>query len=274
MKPKEKLREKDLQRISRLRLIDDDFMTICFDGYIEGANLLLRLILQRDDLKIKEVKTQKALKNLEGRDLRLDIYATDINGAKYNIEIQRSDKGAIAQRARYHSSMIDADMLMPGQKFDELNTNIVIFITEKDVLGLDEPIYHIDRYIKEGNHLPFNDGSHIIYVNGEKKGSDTDLEKLMSDFYCTESKDMNYKELSDRVKYYKETKKGAEDMCQIWDEIRAEGREEGVQEGVLIGKEENALRMIKLGKFSLEDIALSTDLPIGKIKELAEAKSA
>ena len=77
---------------------------------------------------------------------------------------------------------------------------------------------------------------------------------------------MNYKELSDRVKYYKETKKGAEDMCQIWDEIRAEG--------VLIGKEENALRMIKLGKFSLEDIALSTDLPIEKIKELAEAKSA
>ena len=55
-------------------------------------------------------------------------------------------------------------------------------------------------------------------------------------------------------------------MCQIWDEIRAEG--------VLIGKEENALRMIKLGKFSLEDIALSTDLPIEKIKELAEAKSA
>ena len=73
-----------------------------------------------------------------------------------------------------------------------------------------------------------------------------------------------------RVKYYKETKKGAEDMCQIWDEIRAEGREEGV----LIGKEENALRMIKLGKFSLEDIALSTDLPIEKIKELAAAKSA
>ena len=269
MNTKEKLREKDLQRISRLRLIDDDFMTVCFDGYIEGANLLLRVILQRDDLKIEEVKTQKTLKSLEGRDLRLDIYATDDKGSKYNIEIQRSDKGAIARRARYHSSMIDSDMLKTGQDFDELNTNIVIFITENDVLGLDEPIYHIDRYVKEGDYLPFNDGSHIIYVNGEKKGTDTELEKLMSDFYCTEAKDMNYKELSDRVKYYKETKKGAEDMCQIWDEIR----EEGVERGMIMGKEENALKMLA-DNLPLETIARYTGLPLERIKELAEAKPA
>ena len=59
-------------------------------------------------------------------------------------------------------------------------------------------------------------------------------------------------------------------MCQIWDEIR----EEGVERGIIMGKEENALRMIALGKFSLEDISLSTGLPLERIKELAEAKLA
>ena len=89
----------DLQRLHALRLIDDDFMTICFDGYIEGVELLLKVILDRDDLKVSEVKAQKVIMNLHGRDLRLDIYATGKDGKKYNIEIQRADKGAHEKRA-------------------------------------------------------------------------------------------------------------------------------------------------------------------------------
>ena len=58
---KEKQRQDNLQRIKALRLIDDDFMTICFDGYIEGAELLLKIILDRDDLKVSEVKAQKEI---------------------------------------------------------------------------------------------------------------------------------------------------------------------------------------------------------------------
>lgn len=33
----------------------------------------------------------------------------------------------------------------------------------------------------------------------------------MSDFFCTEAKDMYYKKLSDRVRQYKETEKGVDD---------------------------------------------------------------
>lgn len=70
----------DLRRIKALRLIDDDFMSIFFDGYIEGAELLLRIILERDDLKVTEVKTQKQFKNISGRSVCLDIYASDSTG--------------------------------------------------------------------------------------------------------------------------------------------------------------------------------------------------
>jgi hypothetical protein len=51
----------DLRRIKDLRLIDDDFMSKVFDGYIKGAQLLLNVILDREDLKVKEVMTQKQI---------------------------------------------------------------------------------------------------------------------------------------------------------------------------------------------------------------------
>lgn len=259
----------DLKRIQSLRLIDDDFMNICFDGYIEGAELLLKVILDRDDLKVTEVKTQKQLNNLNGRSVWLDIYATDSTGAKYDIEIQRANKGANPKRARYHSSMVDSDMLKEGDDFTDLCENYVIFITEKDVIGTNKPIYHIDRVILEDN-IQFEDGEHIIYVNGSLRAKNTALGKLMSDFFCTEAKDMCYKELSDRVRQYKETEKGVDTMCDIWDEVR----NEGINEGIANNQLETAQKMIKAGKLSYEDIAEYTGLSLEKVRELAGNKSA
>ncbi|MBR4344206.1 MAG: hypothetical protein IKP88_16155, partial [Lachnospiraceae bacterium] len=89
---KERLHQEDLQRLRGLRLIDDDFMNACFDGYIEGAELLLRIILDKPDIRVKSVTTQRQMKNLLGRDICLDIDADDDSGKKYNIEVQRSDK--------------------------------------------------------------------------------------------------------------------------------------------------------------------------------------
>lgn len=255
----------DLKRLRALRLIDDDFMTICFDGYIQGAELLLKIILDRDDLRVSEVKTQKTLKNLQGRDLRLDIYATDAAGKKYDIEIQRADKGSHRKRARYHSSMVDSDMLKPGEDFTELHDNYVIFITENDVMGMNKPIYHVDRVIREGC-VQFEDGEHIIYVNGSMKTKDTALGKLMCDLYCSDAKEMCYEELSERVRQFKETEKGVDTMCDILDEMR--------NEAALNARIENAKKMIEDGKLSVEDIAKYSSLSIEKVRELAGNKSA
>ena len=264
-KEKEIQRQEDLKRIKSLRLIDDDFMTICFDNYIEGAELLLKIILDRDDLKVSEVKAQKALKNLQGRDLRLDIYATDAAGKKYDIEIQRADKGAHRKRARYHSSLIDSDMLKAGEDFADLCENYVIFITENDVLGSGRPIYHIDRVIREDN-VQFEDGEHIIYVNGSMKAKDTALGKLMSDLYCTKADDMCYEELSKRVRQYKETEEGVDTMCDILDEMKNDVRTET--------RIENARKMLEIGKMTFDEIAICSGLSVEKVRELAGNKSA
>ena len=77
---KERQHQEDLQRLRGMRLIDDDFMNVCFDGYNDGAELLLRIILNKPDIHVKSVKTQRRMKNLLGRDICLDIDADDESG--------------------------------------------------------------------------------------------------------------------------------------------------------------------------------------------------
>ena len=79
--------------------------------------------------------------------------------------------------------------------------------------------------------MPFSDSAHIIYVNGENK-SKTKLGKLMHDFHCTDAKDMHYKLLADRVKYFKETQKGRDEMCAIVEDYAAEIAEKEVLQSI------------------------------------------
>ncbi len=256
--------QEDLQRIRGFRLIDDDFMNACFDNNIEGTELILRIILNKPDLQVKSVETQKVMKNLLGRDIWLDIDATDSNNIEYDIEVQRADKGADRKRARYHSSILDAHLLKPNEDFADLPETYVIFITENDVIGKNQPIYTIERQITNIDE-PFNDGEHIVYVNGANKDSATELGKLMHDFFCTDPDDMHFKELADKVRYFKEDEKGVAAMCKVMEDMRNE-----VQNEVRI---ENARRMIADG-LSLEKVAEYSGLSMENVQELAGEKGA
>ena len=70
------------------------------------------------------------------------------------MEIQRKDAGAGAKRARYNSSLMDANAILPGDDVELLPENYVIFITEEDIFGTGMPVYHIDRVVEETG-MPF-----------------------------------------------------------------------------------------------------------------------
>lgn len=253
---KEQKHEEMLQRIRGFRLLDDDFMTKCFEENIEATELVLRIVLDKPDIKVEKIQTQYSMKNIKGRSLRLDIYATDSKGRKFNIEIQRADRGAGAKRARYNSSLIDSNILPAGFEVENLAETFVIFITENDVVGRNKPIYHIDRYIKEAEEY-FNDGSHIIYVNAAYK-ADTELGKLMHDFSVTEPDDMNFKVLANAANYYKKDKEGIQAMCKAMEDM------------ITNEKKSAAIRMLEKGKLTKEEIAEYLDLSLSIVEELAE----
>lgn len=226
----ERQHQEDLQRIRGFRLLDDDFMTKCFDGDPQYIEFVLRIVLEKPDLKVVDVRTQVFVENLLERSVRLDVVATDSEGRVMNVEIQRRDKGAGRRRARYNSSMMDAGLLQKSSDFNELPATYVIFITEHDVVGRGLPLYQIDRCFLDTGE-PFGDGSHIIYVNGAYR-DESPIGWLMHDFACTDPNEMHYEELASRVRYYKESKEGVLIMCKAMEDMREESRQEGIKQGI------------------------------------------
>lgn len=253
----ERKHEQDLQRLRGLRLIDDEFYGSGFED-TACAEFLLQIILKRKDLKVREVHGQYGIKNLQGRSVRLDILAVDEQNRAYNIEVQRSDRGASEKRARYNSSLLDANLTSSGSSYDALNETYVIFITENDVLKAGLPIYHIYRMVEETGTV-FNDQSHIIYVNSQIK-DETALGKLMHDFFCTDAKDMFYSVLANRVQYFKQDAEGSGNY------VQSNGR--NANETVRERNIEIAKTMLASKKLSYEDIALFSGLTVDEVKSL------
>lgn len=212
----------DMERIKNLRLIDDNFMTKVFEDK-ECVEILLKAIIKKNDLKVSSVNVQYDIKNLQGRSVRLDVLAEDKDGKMYNIEIQRNNHGAIPKRARYNSSLLDANITDAGEDYKNLAETYVIFITEGDIFGANKALYHVDRIVKE-TKKSFGDEAHIIYVNS-KIQNNTVLGRLMHDFYCTDAKDIKNRKLAKRVKFFKEDKEGVKIMSNVFEEIKNEGAE-------------------------------------------------
>lgn len=265
----EKKHQEDLQRLRGFRLLDDDFMTKVFED-ISCAELLLRIILNDEGIRVLEAHSQRGIKNLQGRSVKLDILAVDSHNRVFNVEVQRSDRGAGAKRARYNSALIDANVTEPGDQYEDLNETFVIFITENDVMKAGLPIYHIDRVVRETGKL-FEDEEHIIYVNSKIK-DETKLGRLMHDFSCTDAKDMYNKVLADRVRYFKEDERGVEIMCREMEIMRNQAHEEGIEKGRIMQLIKQVC--VKMQKFSsAEEVAndlVEQDVPlIQKIMNVA-----
>ena len=183
------------------------------------------------------------IQNIYGHSSQLDILAQDSEGRYFNVEVQRSDEGAPARRARFYSSILDTHFLQPSKLYEELPDTYVIFITENDVLRDNLPLYNIRRRIDE-NAKCFEDGSHIIYVNSQRR-DDTALGKLMQDLYCTEPKNLHYQEFTERMEFLKYSKEGEEKMTDVIEEYaarKAEAAAKAVEEKMTDVIEEYAAR--------------------------------
>lgn len=260
LKTKEQLREENLAKIENFCLFDDTFLTAVLTDEPELVQTILRIIMRNDGLIVKSSKTQKPLKNINGRSVTLDVDAILEDGTECNIEVQQESSGARPKRARFHSSMMDASMLFPSENYENLLETYVIFITLHDCWGKGKPLYTINRHIEELDMQPFYDDAHIIYVNGEYTG-DTPIGKLMHDFRCKDPNHMYYKDLAAKAFALKETEGGKDKMCKIIEESVAEGRK---QEAYQI-----ALKMLAKGKISFDEIAEYSGLTLEEVKELS-----
>lgn len=238
---------------------------------------VLRIILNKDQLKVVDQRLQADYKNLQGRSAILDCVAMDSDHNLYNVEIQQKREGASPKRARYHSGLLDMNFLEPGEVYQKLPTSYVIFITETDALGYHLPIYHISRKIRE-NGKDFPDRAHIIYVDS-KNQEDTELGRLMHDFHCKSPEEMYHSVLQKQVFRLKRTREGVNFMCREMDKIYRDGERVGEkigqERGEKIGKKQgirNEQRRIvnslkRKGK-TMDEIAYLTGIHETVVKKL------
>ncbi len=283
------------KKLKKYRLIDDDFMSVFFDGQNEIMEFILKIILQKT-LKVTQTKTQTEINKFGKRSVRLDILAKDSNGKIYNIEIQRADKGAIPKRARFISAILDSELLEKGTDFSELPETYVIFFTENDVLKSGLPIYNIERIITQTKKL-FGDDSHIIYINGAYKNYDSEIGKLIFDFLCRDPEQMKNQQIAELTRFFKNGKGKTtmfERVSSAYEDGVAEGKAKGIIEGIAKGKSEGiiegiakgiskgvakgkaeertnfATRLLKATAMSISEISSMANLAFEQVEELAK----
>ena len=220
-----------LEAVRGKTLMNDRYMSAFFRDFPEGVQLVISIILNKLDIEVVEVRAQDTFTNLYGRTVRIDIYAKDGKGAQYDIEIQCKKDGAGCKRARYHSSMLDANVHeLIGEDFEKLPRSIVIFICESDFFGKDLPLYTIHRTINEtGEEFP--DEATIIYVNGENRDHDTALGRLMEDFFNPDPDTMNYEILANKAKMIKNIERGSDSMQIVREYLTEEDWNAAIKEG-------------------------------------------
>lgn len=259
--------------------MNNRFMNKVFENNIPAAELLLRIILKNDKIKVKEVSVQSFIQNLYGHSAQMDILAQDEDGEYFNVEVQRSDEGAPAKRARFYSSLLDIKLLSANKPYEALPVTYVIFITENDVLHGNLPVYDIDRQIRQ-MATDFGDDAHIVYVNSKIQDA-TPLGRLMQDFYCKDPAKMHYKELAERSSYLKNPKEGEvnmQDIIELYAEKKAKeaakkaaekAAKKAAKEATKETEKEYVCKLLKRG-ISVDKIADLLERPKARVVALAE----
>lgn len=206
--------------IQKLNLTSDIFIGKVFEDTAALEEVLFLITKQR--IQIVEVKTQYSIRQLGTHSVVLDVYAEDTHGRMIHIEMQNKENDTHLKRVRYCRSCIDTALLDKGVRYESLPDILQIFITTRDFLGKGQAVIYNTRI--------FSDGVTEIFFNLTARGKQVGvIEKLQEYFINTteENESGYFPKLVQRVRFLKYGKKGVSDMCEVFDKIRQEGREEG-----------------------------------------------
>lgn len=144
---------KIFQVITRLCFLDDVFSRVILshctmEQRIEIVRAIIDPVFRKMGLRVIRTivyaETQKDMKELFSHSAEMDIFAVDIEGNFYNIELQISGSLSFA-RVENYSSTLNKYSLKPGEDYENSKDTWTIFITNQ-------------QYWKETGEPIFDDG--------------------------------------------------------------------------------------------------------------------
>ena len=266
--------------------ITDDFI---FSRVMRNKKLcrtLLEMILKVKIGKIKFLTSHHAIQiEPNSKGIIMDVYLKDENRV-INVEMQTSNQGDLARRARYYQAAADIDTTPKGSEYKDLKENYVVFICTFDPFHCGKAIYHFaNYYINHDFPIPLGDGTSKLFLNTATESlRDLDLDlQLFYDYVRGQPAQTAFtKELDttiSRMKQEKEernmyltyTTRMMESRRDGFDEGFTAGHEDGLQQGLERGAHQKALetaqKLIARG-YPADDIADLSGLSLSQVQEL------
>ena len=231
---------------------------------------------------VKEQSVQKFIQvNPAMKSIRLDLYFKNSNKV-YNIEMQRSNDEDIAHRARYYSSIIDANLIEQGTTYDKLLDSYVIFLCTTDPFKKGNYIYKFKSMCENEKDLCENNGRYNIYLNtkGTKGDISLDLEVLF-EYINGGTSAIGKKTNNELVKlidgYVVEFnrsdtwRKGYMTLELLMQDKYKNGLEQGLAKGLAQGKAQAEAQIVKnfyKQGLSIEAIAKGTELSMEEVNKI------
>lgn len=206
--------------------------------------------------------------------IRLDVYIKDSDKV-IDVEMQARSMQSLGKRTRYYQSMIDIDSLLKGEDYSELKESYILFICKNDPFEKNDnekyglPCYTFKTKCSENPDVNLNDKTTKVVYNSSawKKEKDDWLRNYLHYVFTNEIGEDDFsKELSTAV----EKKKQDEKFRSLYlsmnlhdRDIRVEAKEEKALE--------DAVKLLKMGVGTPEQIAVAIDLPLEKVLELQKS---
>ena len=210
---------------------------------------ILRVIMNDPALEVLDNTPQYVVTNLQGRSVILDAHCKLGDGRETDIEVQKANDDNHQKRVRYNGSVLTANIMDPGEKFEKVPDVCVVFISRFDMFKDGLPLYHVDRVVRETGKAVDN-GFEEIYVNAAVKES-SDVSELMEVFVSDTVYNDKFPLTSAGKHRYKETEEGQNIMCEIMERINEETRVETREETL---KEVNELNIRLMNENRLDDL--------------------
>lgn len=227
-----------IQRVNELRPIDDAFFRLLAKD--KGTCQEIINTLTDDNFEVLSVTPQNA-ETSAFKEVILDALCRTSTGSLVNIEVQKGNSNNDVKRCRFHAATITANHTEKGSDFENIPDVIVLYITEYDALGNNQTVTVCETCALTGNdYNPINDGLKIFYANTEVKDNSNKSELLQLFLQKKATENINFPNLCRRMKYYKENRKGLEDMCKVVEEyaekcVEKSRIEELIKTGIAFG---------------------------------------
>mgnify|MGYP000029502718 FL=1 len=246
--------------------IKDDFMFSVIMRNPKYCKPFLERILGVKISHIEYPKSQETIDiTADAKSVRLDIYVEDAENTVYNVEMQTVENRNLPKRTRYYQGMIDLNILEKGENYKNLKKSFVIFVCTFDLFGEGRHIYTFENRCIENLQLPLGDDTVKIILNTKGTMDDVtpELKRLLDYIDGAQPDDDFTKELEDAVDLVRRNEKWRLDYMTL-----QMNYQEKYEQGIEQGNKQSAVRMIKAGKLSSEEISTYTGLTIEQIVEL------